>query len=249
VGNTWTGWGSNPVVFSPWDGRSPVSHPTCDVPFPPRRPPARPLYPGVRRSVWDPEPSESGSVIGADWRRFGPSCVLPKGVPQGHSPPCVGPRAPRCHPEEALYSPTISPLLIVNTLLSLSLSLSLNPPPPHTFCLDRVTSLKHAGVMRQTLFGSSPSTTAPEREKGSEEGREGDYVRVEGREEGRERPTDSNTYKDQTLSLSLSLSHTHTHTHSLSFTLSLSHSLTLTHSHIQKTERVVPNGVILSHII
>ena len=29
------------------------------------------------------EPRESGSVIGADRRRSGPSRVLPKGVPQG----------------------------------------------------------------------------------------------------------------------------------------------------------------------
>jgi hypothetical protein len=88
-------------------GRSPVSHPTCDVPFPSMRSgeywkvmiPARPLYQGVRGSVW-----ESGSVIGADRRRCGPSCVLPKGVPQGQteyggigSPPYAGPpgRAPR----------------------------------------------------------------------------------------------------------------------------------------------------------
>ena len=58
----------------PWDGRSPVPHPTCDVLFPPRRKghrketksgeywkgmvPARPLYQGVRGSVWDPEPSK-----------------------------------------------------------------------------------------------------------------------------------------------------------------------------------------------
>ena len=40
-------------------------NPTCDVPFPPRRPgeyrkgviPARPLYQGVGGSVWDPDPS------------------------------------------------------------------------------------------------------------------------------------------------------------------------------------------------
>ena len=57
--------GFDPRSFSPWDGRSPVSHPTCDVPFPPRRPseywkrmiPARPLYQGVKESVWDPETS------------------------------------------------------------------------------------------------------------------------------------------------------------------------------------------------
>ena len=57
--------GFDPRSFSPWDGRSPVSHPTCDVPFPPRRTggyrkgmiPARPLYQGVRGSVWDPGPS------------------------------------------------------------------------------------------------------------------------------------------------------------------------------------------------
>jgi hypothetical protein len=37
VGATWAGWGSTHVDFSPWDGRSPVSHPTCDIPCPPRR--------------------------------------------------------------------------------------------------------------------------------------------------------------------------------------------------------------------
>ena len=57
--------GFDPRSFFPWDGRSPVSHPTCDVPFPPRRPseywkrmiPARPLYQGVKELVWDPETS------------------------------------------------------------------------------------------------------------------------------------------------------------------------------------------------
>ena len=86
VGNTWAGWGSIPVVF-PWHGRPPVSHPTCDISCPPRRTgeywkamiPARPLYRGVRRSVWDPETSRAR--IG----RSGPSCVLPKGVPQGQT--------------------------------------------------------------------------------------------------------------------------------------------------------------------
>ena len=50
----------------PLVGRSPVSHPTCDVPFPPRRSseyrkgmiPARPLYQVGCGSVWDPEPSK-----------------------------------------------------------------------------------------------------------------------------------------------------------------------------------------------
>ncbi len=37
VGETWDRWGSIPVVLFPWDGRSPVSHPTYAVPFPPRR--------------------------------------------------------------------------------------------------------------------------------------------------------------------------------------------------------------------
>jgi hypothetical protein len=49
--------------FFPWDGRSLVSHPTGDVPFPPRRTgrywkgmiSAHPSYQGFRRSVWDPE--------------------------------------------------------------------------------------------------------------------------------------------------------------------------------------------------
>jgi hypothetical protein len=67
VGNAWAGWGArcDTRIFSPLDVSSPVSHPMCDVPFPPRRCgeyrkgmiPARTLYQGVRGSVWDPEPS------------------------------------------------------------------------------------------------------------------------------------------------------------------------------------------------
>jgi len=57
--------GFDPHSFFPWDGRSPVFHPTCDVPFPPRRTgeyrkgkiSASPLYQGVRRSALDPETS------------------------------------------------------------------------------------------------------------------------------------------------------------------------------------------------
>jgi hypothetical protein len=63
VGETWAGWGSITVVFFHWDGRSPVPHNTCDIPFPPRSTgryrkrmiSARLSYQGVRRSVWDPE--------------------------------------------------------------------------------------------------------------------------------------------------------------------------------------------------
>ena len=50
--------------------------------------PARPLYQGVTGSVWDPETSRER--VG-DWGRsetvwalLSSSCVLPKGVPQGH---------------------------------------------------------------------------------------------------------------------------------------------------------------------
>jgi len=60
------------------------------------------MYQGSRGSVWIPKPRESGSVIGADRRRSGPSCVLPTGMPQGQTesggivhPPYAGPRAPR----------------------------------------------------------------------------------------------------------------------------------------------------------
>jgi hypothetical protein len=60
--NTWVGWGSMPVFFSPGIAGPPVSHPTCHVPFPPRRTgryrkgmiSAHP-YQGFRRSGWDPE--------------------------------------------------------------------------------------------------------------------------------------------------------------------------------------------------
>ena len=71
-------------IFFPWDGRSPVSHPTCQVPFHPRRSgeyrkglfPARPLYQGTRGSVWDPETSRER--VG-DWG--GPETVW--AVPSG----------------------------------------------------------------------------------------------------------------------------------------------------------------------
>ena len=51
--------GFDPRGFFLWDGRSPVSHPTCDVRYPARRTgeyrkgmiSACPLYQGVRRSV------------------------------------------------------------------------------------------------------------------------------------------------------------------------------------------------------
>ena len=55
----------DPRSFFPWDGRSPVSYPMSDVPFPPRRTgenrkgmiSAGPLYQGFRRSVWDSQTS------------------------------------------------------------------------------------------------------------------------------------------------------------------------------------------------
>jgi hypothetical protein len=65
------------------------------------------------------KPRESGSVIGADRRRSEPSCVLPKGLPQGKMESggivlatiCWAPSAQRrCHPKEALYLPTFSHL-------------------------------------------------------------------------------------------------------------------------------------------
>ena len=82
VGNTWAG------CFFPWHGRSPVSHPTRDVPFPPRRSgehrkgtiPARP-YATRTNGEW-----------GYSTRRLcWATCA------QG-----------RCHPKEALYSPTFT---------------------------------------------------------------------------------------------------------------------------------------------
>ena len=65
--------------FFPWDGRSPVSHPTCDVPFPLRGTgryrkgmiSAHPSYQGVRRSVWDPETFAPGQKSRAEARPTG----------------------------------------------------------------------------------------------------------------------------------------------------------------------------------
>ena len=118
---------SMPLSVSIPHGRSPVSHPTCKVPFPPRRSgeyrkgviPARPLYQGGTGSVWDPEPSKERV---SDWG--GPAtvwsllCVAetratrPNGE-WGYSTrrQCWATSAQRrCHPEEALYLPTFSHL-------------------------------------------------------------------------------------------------------------------------------------------
>ena len=81
-----------------------------------------------------PNPRESGSVIGADLQRSGPSCVLLKRVPQGQTEiggivlAAVARGATsaqrRCHPERrCTYRPSVI-YLIVNKSLSLSLSLS-----------------------------------------------------------------------------------------------------------------------------
>jgi hypothetical protein len=61
-----------------WDGRSPVSRPTRNVHVPPRRTgryrkgmiSARPLYQGVRRSVWDPETFAQGGGTSHGARRL-----------------------------------------------------------------------------------------------------------------------------------------------------------------------------------
>ena len=140
VGNAWAGWGSIPVFF-PLDGRSPV--PTCEVSFPPRRSgecrkgisrPARCTREDVDR-FGIPNPRKSGSVIGADRQRFGPSCVVLKRVPQCRTESGgivlaanAGPRVPsdgvtlkrRC-----TYRPSVI-YLIVNKLLSSPLSLALS---------------------------------------------------------------------------------------------------------------------------
>jgi hypothetical protein len=77
-GKPGTGGVRYPQFFSL--GRSPVSHPTCDVPFPPRRTgryrkgmiSARPSYKGVRRSVWDPKTFAQGGRTSHGARRLEP---------------------------------------------------------------------------------------------------------------------------------------------------------------------------------
>ncbi len=141
MGNTWAGWGSISVVFPPGMSGPPCLTLRATSLFLQGDPanirkrwsrPARCTGSGDRIGI--PNPRESGSVIGADRRRSGPSCVLPKGVPQGQAESggivlaaiCWATSAQRrCHPEEALCLPTFSRLLIVNKLLSLSLSVPL----------------------------------------------------------------------------------------------------------------------------
>jgi len=63
VGTTWGRVGFGARSFFRWMAGHPVSHPTCDVPFLPRRTgrywkgmiSALQSYQRVRRSVWDPE--------------------------------------------------------------------------------------------------------------------------------------------------------------------------------------------------
>jgi len=100
--------------FFPWffphstcdGGRSPLSNPTCDVPFPPRRTgryrkgmiSAHPSYQVVRRSVWDPETFAPGHKSRAEARPTGcavsrerlgdwDACVYPpaSGEPHGQT--------------------------------------------------------------------------------------------------------------------------------------------------------------------
>jgi hypothetical protein len=128
------------TLFFPLDGRSPVSHPTCEVPFPPRRSgeyrkgmiPARPLYQGGCGSVWDPEPSKER--VG-DWG--GPAtvwsllCVAETRAGRTESGGIVlaanaGPRVPSggvTLKKRCTYRPSVI-YLIVNKRLSLSLSQS-----------------------------------------------------------------------------------------------------------------------------
>ena len=117
------GWGSIPVFFPPGWQVTRVS-PYARGPFPSK---------------------ESGSVIGADRQRFGPSCVLLKRVPQGRTESegivlaaNAGPRVSRggvtlkrrcAHRPSVIY-------LIVNKVLSLSLSLSLSPSPSLSLSLS-----------------------------------------------------------------------------------------------------------------
>ena len=103
----------------------------------------------------------SGSVIGADRRRSGPSCVLPKGVPQGKTESggivlaaiCWAPSAQRrWHPKEALYLPTFSHLLIVNKLFSLCLSLSLSFSLPDSAPVGSVGARASTPFLPPTLL-------------------------------------------------------------------------------------------------
>ena len=128
-----------------------MSHPTCDVPFPPKKNgryrkgmfSACPSYQGVRRSVWDPEtfaPGRrgaptlgSGYVIGTDRWRSGAAkvCHMAKRrvgySTRRHMLEPVRPEA--VLPDRALCLPTFSHFLIVNKI-SLSLSHSLSPSLP-----------------------------------------------------------------------------------------------------------------------
>ena len=124
-GEQWAGWGSIPV-FPP----GMAGHPCLTLrarslslqgdPANIRKGCSRPARctGGAGDRFGIPHPRKSGSVIGADRQRLGPSRVLLKRVPQGRTESGgivlaanAGPSAQRrCHPGEALYLPTFSQL-------------------------------------------------------------------------------------------------------------------------------------------
>ena len=151
MGNTWAGWGSISVGFPPAMAGHPclilratslsLQGDPANIGKGSSRPARCTRGPGDRFGSRNLERAR---------RRSGPSCVLPQGVQQGQTESggivlaaiCWAPSAQRrCHPEEALYLPTFSHLLIVNKLLSLSLSLflslSLCPSLPPSLSLSR----------------------------------------------------------------------------------------------------------------
>ena len=113
-----------------------------------------------------PNPRKSGSVIGADRQRFGPSCVLLKRVPQGRTESGgivlaanAGPRVPsggvtlkrRC-----TYRPSVI-YLIVNKLLSLSLPIVNKAPCFHCHLL----LLLKSRARDKTLSTHAPGSLSP----------------------------------------------------------------------------------------
>ena len=129
---------------------------------------ARPLYHGVRRSVWDPETSRER--VG-DWG--GPAtiwtllCVAERRATRPNGDwrystrrHVLGPSAQRrCHPKEALYLPTFSHLLIVNKLLSLCLYLALFLPPSPSPSLSLFSTSLYitVDVVRRSQLAASRS--------------------------------------------------------------------------------------------
>jgi len=145
--------GFDPRSFPPGTA-GPFSHPTCDVPFPPRRPgeywkgviPARPLYQGVRGSVWDPEPSRErvGDSVGRSGDGLGPRVCCRKACHKAKREEGCSTRRHMLGPERPEVVSPGRGVVLTDLQSSIDCQYSLSPSLL-SLCLSRARSLSLQG--------------------------------------------------------------------------------------------------------